>query len=291
LLTLNFKKHRDYLDIWKKAMANGLMTGRPFSRHTAAQYVRYMEPFLAKHGSVSIDSLKSELSDIPTIQFAKRQALFRAVISFAKLLIQEKALSHSFLVKAKPFKPKRHLPAKRLTVKEADIQKLILATKNPLDRLLVILVASTGLRASEACQLRLQDIDFEERRLIVRCGKWGKERKVGIGDGLLQALHRYLAVRPNLKPLDLLLRNGIDHPVDRGGLYQRLQKLGRRVNVTVSPHALRRAFVTINVKNGVPLVYLQIACGHQEITTTRSYCQTSEEEVVEAMKTSFTNFS
>jgi site-specific recombinase XerD len=52
----------------------------------------------------------------------------------------------------------------------------------------------------------------------------------------------------------------------------------------VNPHALRRAFVTINVKKGRPLRYLQIACGHNSIVTTETYCQTQEQEVVDAMK-------
>jgi integrase/recombinase XerD len=291
MLLFSQKKHRDYLEAWEKAMATGLMTGRPFSKHTSSQYVRYIEPFLRQYGSVSLDNLKTELSNIPAAQFSKRNSVFRAVVSFAKYLIQENALNPAFLEKAKPYKPKRHLPAKRLTVKETDIQRLIAATKNPLDRLILILLACTGLRASEACDLRLEDIDFEDRRLKVRCGKWGKERKVGIGDGLLGALQNYLKTRPGLTPSDFLLRNGVGLPLDRSGLYQRLEKLGLRVDVKVTPHALRRAFVTINVRNGVPLVYLQIACGHREITTTRSYCQTSEDEVIEAMKTSFTNFS
>ncbi len=286
-----FRRHSDYYDEWQKAMATGLMTGRPFSRHTCRHYASYVQSFLDQYGSVSYENLKSALSSIPVEQFGKRQSVHRAVTCFGKYLVQEKALDKSFLEKAKAIKPKRHRPPKRTSVKETDIPKLIDACKNPLDRLIIILLASTGLRAAEACNVLLEDIDFEDRKLKVRCGKWGKERKVGISDGLMLALETYLKTRPDMKPTDPLLQNGSRKPLDRHGLYFRLEKLGRRVGIKVSPHALRRAFVTINVGNGVPLVYLQIACGHQEITTTRSYCQTSEDEVIEAMKTTFTNFS
>ncbi len=68
------------------------------------------------------------------------------------------------------------------------------------------------------------------------------------------------------------------------GFYQRLERLGTKAGVKVSPHALRRAFVTINANKGRPLQMLQMACGHSNITTTRSYCLTSENEVIEAMK-------
>jgi integrase/recombinase XerD len=151
-------------------------------------------------------------------------------------------------------------------------------------------MASTGLRASEACSLTMNDISFDERKIYVRKGKWGKARRVGITEGLLVALQEYIAWKGAMTPQPPLLINGVRKPLNRNGLYQRLKKLERRVAVEVTPHALRRAFVTINVANNIPLVYLQIACGHSDITTTRSYCQTTEEEVVEA-NMRFTSFS
>lgn len=64
----------------------------------------------------------------------------------------------------------------------------------------------------------------------------------------------------------------------------KLSRIGKRAGVHVSPHMLRRAFVTINANKGRSLVMLQMAWGHADITTTRSYCQTTEEEVIQAMK-------
>ena len=72
--------------------------------------------------------------------------------------------------------------------------------------------------------------------------------------------------------------------MDRYGIRVRLKKLGTKAKVDVTPHALRRAFVTINANKGRPLPMLQIACGHSDITTTRSYCMTTEDETIEAMK-------
>jgi len=70
----------------------------------------------------------------------------------------------------------------------------------------------------------------------------------------------------------------------RSGLLQRVERLGQLACVKVSPHALRRAFVTINANKGRPLVILQRSCGHSDIKTTMSYCLTAEQEVIEAMK-------
>ena len=288
----NFKKHRDYLDAWGNAMGNGLIDGRPFSPETLKKYQGYMTWFLKKYGQLSIKTLVLEMGSIGVDHFAKKNDLYQAAVCFVKYLILEGALPESFMedLKKRKLKPKRHRPPKRLTVKETDIQRLINACKNKLDRLIIILLASTGLRASEACRLTIGDLDFEEDCINIRLAKWGKTRKVGISPGLKMALQDYLKKRGTSSPEAPLLISGIDEPLDRHGLRKRLYKLGKRVGVTVSPHALRRAFVTINVNHGIPLVHLQIACGHSDIRTTRSYTCTSEDEVVEAMKSRFTSF-
>ena len=145
-------------------------------------------------------------------------------------------------------------------------------------------MAYTGLRASEACALKWEDLNLEARAIHVRLGKGGKQRQVGISAGLMEAIHRYRASLP-LTPLNqyvLLNRHG--RQMTRSGLYQRLERIGIQAKVErVSPHALRRAFVTMNANKGRSLVMLQMACGHSKITTTRSYCLTSEQEVIQAM--------
>lgn len=292
MLLFSLKKHRDFLDAWSNAMANGLIDGRPFSPETLKKYQTYMTWFLAKHGQLNIKTLVLELGSIGVDHFAKKNDLYQAAVCFAKYLILEGALPASYMddLKKRKLKPKRHKPPKRISVKETDVQKLINGCKNKLDRLIVIMLASTGLRASEACNLTLGDLDFEDERISIRLAKWGKTRKVGMSPGLKLALTDYLSKRGTSSPEAPLLVSGPGLPLDRHGLRKRLYKLGGRVGVSVSPHALRRAFVTINVNHGLPLVHLQIACGHTDIRTTRSYCQTSEDEVIEAMRTRFTNF-
>lgn len=132
-----------------------------------------MERLLTKYGHISYDMLRDELGAIPIEQFSTKRFIYAATVCFAKYLIGENLMDKSFLEKAKKLKPKRHLPPKRLTVKEADLIRLINTCKRPLDRLIVILLASTGLRATEACSLKIGDLDFEEDKIMVRIGKPG----------------------------------------------------------------------------------------------------------------------
>ena len=287
----HLKKHSDFIEPWRQAMATGLMTGRPFSKNTQDHYMYYITKLLAKYGKLSYDTLRAELGSIPIEHFSTKSFIYGASVSFGKYLIGEKTLQATFLDKVKKLKPKRHLPAKRLTVKDSDLPRLMSVCKKTSDLLIVILLASTGLRASEACHLKVSDVDFESGKMIVRLGKGGKTRRVGMTESLQTILLRSLNERGNVKAEDPLFLSRTNTPIDRNGLYKRLQKLGRKAGVLVTPHALRRAFVTLNVAANIPLVFLQIACGHADIKTTRSYCQTSEDEVIEAMKTRFANFS
>lgn len=65
---------------------------------------------------------------------------------------------------------------------------------------------------------------------------------------------------------------------------EKIRRLSASAGLKISPHGLRRSFVTINAGKGKPLNHLRIACGHSDITTTQGYCMTSEDEVLKAMK-------
>lgn len=158
-----------------------------------------------------------------------------------------------------------------------------MACTNNLERLLVILLSQTGLRVTEAANLELGDLDFDRQILTVRIAKWGKTRRVGLTEQVIHALQNYLVHRPKCAQKQLLL-NRKKEPINRYGIRTRLEKPGRLAGVSVNPHALRRAFVTLNANKGRPLVMLQMACGHSDIATTRSYCLTTEDETVQAMQ-------
>ena len=101
---------------------------------------------------------------------------------------------------------------------------------------------------------------------------------------LAELISQHLSKRKAYKDGDWLLQDIKGNKMERYGLRDRLERIGKKTGVKVTAHALRRAFVTINSNKGRPLVMLQMACGHADIQTTRSYCMTSEQEVIDAMK-------
>ncbi len=277
---LEVTPHADYFDSWVLAMQRGLITGRPFSPLTIRDYETVVRSFLKSQAAVAVNSLERELLKIPAACYANRFRLYKGVVCFAKHLIRHGALDDSFLMEAKPLFPKRHTPPKRSSLDEAQLRQLFGAKYTPFQTMMLTVLVGTGLRASEAVSLRRSDIDFERHVLTVRKGKGNKARKLGLSPNVESVLLDYFSNAPG----EWVFADETGRSLKRTDLYHRINKLGRRAGVDVSPHTLRRTFVTLNANKGQPLQMLQIACGHADIKTTRDYCLTTEDEVVEAMR-------
>ena len=102
-----------------------------------------------------------------------------------------------------------------------------------------------GLRVSELCNLRIQDIDSENMRILVREGKESKYRYTLLSQTNLDILREYLAFREIRK------------------------KAGIKRKVTV--HGLRHNFATDLIENGLDILHLQKLLGHSGIRSTMEY--------------------
>ncbi len=151
------------------------------------------------------------------------------------------------------------------------------------DRALIELMYGTGMRVSEVCSLRLEDIRTEQALVIV-FGKGSKERAVPLGDLALAALGEYLGrERPLLDKgyggasVFLNLRGG--RQLTRMGIWKLLQKYAKLAGVQskVYPHVLRHSFATHLVENGADLRAVQEMLGHADISTTKIYSHLSSD--------------
>ena len=278
-----YPEHHQAIKHWTEAMASGTLTGKPFSHHTVANYARYVVEHLEKHPNLSFESLSHELQETPASMFGRKDKYFKAMICFGKFLIRYNSLPPRFLEQANEIKPKRHLPPSQAVINEKQLEA-ILTVSNDYQRLIISFLISTGLRASEFCYLNTKDLDFEQGIVTVRCGKGGKRRRVGLAEDLCHQVQEYLATRKNLNPDSPIWIDLYGNRITRDGLIHRFKRIGRLAGIHFSPHMLRRAFVTINANKGRSLVMLQMACGHADIKTTRSYCKTTEDEMIQAMK-------
>jgi len=154
---------------------------------------------------------------------------------------------------------------------EDDIRKLIMvAKKKPRDLALVLVMLDTGIRASECCNLTLDDVDLEGKSLLIRNGKGQKQRLTFFSDTTARAISRWLAYRPSDTFDDAVFisqRTGMR--LNRNSLAMAIKRLGERAGIKgtrVSPHTLRHTFATAWIRNGGDTHSLQKMMGH---TTTR----------------------
>jgi integrase/recombinase XerD len=144
------------------------------------------------------------------------------------------------------------------------------------DRAILELLYATGMRVSELCDLKLDDVHFDEG--YVRCfGKGSKVRIVPFGDAARRSLDTYLTeVRPLLEkagPARHVFLTTRGKPFSRKSLWQMVKDYARKATIDkrVSPHTLRHSFASHLLANGAPLRVIQEMLGHADIATTQVY--------------------
>jgi integrase/recombinase XerD len=145
------------------------------------------------------------------------------------------------------------------------------------DRALLELLYSTGARISEAVALDVDDVD-RDQRVVVLAGKGGKQRLVPVGRPALAALDAYLVrARPELaargRSTPALFRNARGGRLTRQGGWLVLKAAADRAGLerAVSPHTLRHSFATHLVEGGADVRVVQELLGHASVTTTQVY--------------------
>jgi integrase/recombinase XerD len=167
------------------------------SANTLRAYHESVAEFLASLGSESV--LEADRKAIRLYQSALmerglcastislRTAALRAFFKFLAVTGLTRGQNPTLLLSHR--KLPRRLP-RVLTV--AEVEKLIAAAQSPVEAAIVEVLYATGVRVSELCALRFENVDFGERVIRVKKGKGGRDRDVLFGSKAADALRRYL---------------------------------------------------------------------------------------------------
>jgi integrase/recombinase XerC len=146
------------------------------------------------------------------------------------------------------------------------------------DRVLIKLLYSTGMRASELIGLRIGDIDFGQSVLVVT-GKRNKQRMIPLAVQMIEDLREYLRqVRGvNSDHRSPLFVDSDGQPVNHKWVYNKVKHYFRRVTSQekVSPHVLRHTFATHMLNNGAELQAVKELLGHASLAATQVYTHTT----------------
>lgn len=152
------------------------------------------------------------------------------------------------------------------------------------DKAIFELLYSCGLRISEAVELRLGDVDFDNDFIKVK-GKGDKERLVPLGSEAKRLLRKYLKEsRPSIlgeRASDYAFISKKGSMLNRKSVWRLLKgyvdKTEIRKNIT--PHTLRHSFATHLIENGADLRSVQELLGHVDISTTQVYTHLARKEL------------
>jgi integrase/recombinase XerC len=290
-------------DVWIRKFLAHLATDRGASVYTRRNYHAALAEFCRWHHEErrqAPDWVNLERDDFRSyLRFLGRKNLSRAAIqlrfsalrTFFGFLIRHGAVSASpirSLALPRPGKrlPKYLTPAQMAALLEAPLlplrQKRVKCRGRPFsaqvcyrDAAIIETIYSCGLRVSELCALRAEDLDWEERLVRVR-GKGKKERLVPIGEHALLALKNYwstLSPAPaGLSPVFFAhtRRHATVSPRD---LARRLKKYLSLTGLDpqLTPHKLRHSYATHLLDAGADLRSVQELLGHAHLTTTQVY--------------------
>ncbi len=155
------------------------------------------------------------------------------------------------------------------------------------DRFILEMLYGSGLRNSELCGIRLDDLRRSEQLVLVR-GKGKKQRLVPFSDPAGAALEAYLPVRWRAMSEakvparhDLLLVNRRGKPLTTRSVGRLVKRMAVAAGLSpdVHPHTLRHAFGAHMLSEGADLRSIQELLGHERLSTTQRYTQLTKEHI------------
>ena len=260
---------------------NYLKIERTMSRNTVASYCSDMEMFLAavpvEVKDISPSDIEDYLQGRTGISKRSQARILSSLRSFFSWLVIEGVIADNPCDKVDSPKLGRFLPDV-LSVEEvsAIMDSVDVSTwQGKRDRAILEVLYGCGLRVSEAVELKISCLYFDEGFIRI-IGKGNKERLVPAGEMAADAVNEYLEHRPSpydAKSDDLVFLNRFGRSLSRQSMFKMIKKqaLIADVRKEISPHTFRHSFATHLVENGADLRLVQEMLGHESLTTTEIY--------------------
>jgi site-specific recombinase XerD len=145
-------------------------------------------------------------------------------------------------------------------------------------RAIIVVLWRAGLRVQEALALSERDLDARRGSLLVRQGKGGRRREIGMDDWGWEQLQPWLAARVELPvgPLFCVIDGPTrGRPWSSAAVRCEFRRLATQAGVRrrFAPHQLRHAHAVELAREGVPLNVIQRQLGHANLGTTSIYLQ------------------
>jgi len=158
------------------------------------------------------------------------------------------------------------------------------------DHAIVSLFLESFIRLEELAELKMEVIDLQRQRLLVRKGKMGKGRWAGFGPETRKSLWRYVGLRQALANVDSLWISEEGRQLTARGIQEIFRRLKRDAglqHIRGSIHKMRHTGATIHYGHNRDMKGLKTLLGHETYAMTERYITFVEaEDALEAYKSS-----
>ena len=199
------------------------------------------------------------------------QAHINTLRSFFSWLVDEDNIRKSPMRKIKSLKIDKLRSRHPLTAEQLELVRD--GCRGYKEKALVEFLVSSGCRVSEVAGLRVDDIDWRDRKCKV-IGKGNKERTVYFSVRAKLMLQLYIAERRGGEALFASSRAPYEPLTDRG-IEKMISKLGKRIGMErpLYPHLMRHTFASLALNCGMELTIIQHLLGHSDPKTTLIYAE------------------
>lgn len=256
------------------------------SEHTLKNYLKINEKFLnfanKQPREINEEDVKNYMANNLTESSSSSIILFLSALKYAYLNILKKDITLGI---KRPKKEKK-IPD---VLTKSEIKKLLDSFDNPKSYLMISLIYACGFRVSELINLKLNDLNFDEKTGHIKQAKGKKDRLFNIPDFLTKDLEEQIQ-KQKQKNQEYLFSG------PKGKLSSRnIQKIvslaakKAQIKKEVHPHTLRHSFATHLLEEGIDIRYIQELLGHSDLSTTQLYAHVSSEQI-KKIKSPLDNF-
>ncbi len=186
---------------------------RHLAKRTEETYVGWILDFLQYHKNIQGTWVHpNDLSDPHIEAWLTHLAVDRKVAASTQnqafsaiLFLYRQVLDRDFKVDSLRAKTPQRLP---VVLTPDEVRSIVECVTDETIRTIVSLLYGTGMRLMEACRLRVKDLDFERKQIVVREGKGAKDRYVPMPEKLVERLKRQLLFVEKLHQEDLQVDAG-----------------------------------------------------------------------------------
>ena len=246
------------------------------SPHTIRNYISANSQLIdfskKKPEQIDEDNVKRFMAEKLAEKSSMSTILFLSAVKYAYFNLFKKDITSGIK------RPKREKKIPVVLTKE-EVKRLLEAFDNKKSKLMISLLYACGFRVSELVNLKIDNLNFNEKTGYVRQGKGKKDRMFNISDFLIDDLKKQVEKQKSENKEYLF--SGLNNRMSERNIQKIVEKarVKAQIQKQVHPHTLRHSFATHLLESGVDIRKIQELLGHANLNTTEQYTHISTEQI------------